>query len=199
MKDATQPPAEGRERILRTIEAFQAGIDRERQFRILTDSYYRPLRRFFARKGLPPETCLDLTQEAFLGIYRGLDAYRPEARFETWLYRIATTTYLKSVRSRATNKRSGKEVPINGTEGNEPALTARGGQLDAVLWKERRGKLEEAIRELPGQMRRCLVMRIYHELSYRDIATALRLTVGTVKAHLHQGRRKLKERLEDTS
>ena len=70
-------------------------------------------------------------------------------------------------------------------------------QLDAVLLKERRGQLEEAIRELPRQMRRCLVLRVYRELSYREIATALKLSIDTVKAHLFQARKKLKERLND--
>ncbi len=177
------------------IEAFQAGVDRERQFQILIDCYYRPVQRFFARKGLAPEICLDLTQEAFIGIYRGLEAYRPEARFETWLYRIATTTYLKSLRSRNAGKRTGQEVSTDAMDGKGPALKARGGQLDTVLLKERRAQLEEAIRELPRQMRRCLVLRIYQELSYREIAAALQLSIDTVKAHLHQGRRRLKERL----
>ncbi len=195
MQDATHSPADQRQRILRAVEAFQAGVDHERQFRILIESYYRPVQRFFARKGLAPETCLDLTQETFLGIYRGLDAYRPEARFETWVYKIATTTYLKSVRSRAAGKRSGQEVSTDAIAGHEPALTARGGQLEAVLYKERRRELERAIGRLPGQMRRCVVMRAFHELSYRDIAAALQLSVDTVKAHLHQGRRRLKERL----
>ena len=196
MNDHPQPPADQRQRVLRAIEAFQAGVDREHHFQILIDCYYRPVQRFFARKGLPPETCLDLTQEAFIGIYKGLGDYRPEARFETWLYRIATTTYLKSLRSRTAGKRSGKEVSTDAMNGTGPVLKARGGQLDAVLLKERRAQLEMAIRELPRQMRRCLVLRVYRELSYREIAAALRLSIDTVKAHLRQGRRRLKERLE---
>lgn len=183
------------ERILRAIETFQTGIDRDRSFRVVFDSYYRPVQRFFARKGLPPELCLDLTQETFLGIYRGLETYRPEARFETWLYKVATTTYLKALRSRTADKRSGEEVSTDNVGGVEPALATAGGQLDTVVRKEDRQRLRDAVAELPDQMRRVLTLRVYHELSYQEIAVAMRLSVQTVKAHLHQGRRKLSERL----
>lgn len=185
----------GKDDVERAIEDFQAGRDRDRSFQLLFESYYRPLQRFFARKGLPPESCLDLTQETMLGIYRGLEAYRPEARFETWIYKIATTTYLKSLRSQTTAKRSGEEVSAEQVAGAEPALEVPEGQLDDVLGKERREALRKAVAELPEQMRKCLTLRVYHDLSYRDIAVAMQLSIETVKAHLHQGRRRLKERL----
>lgn len=187
----------GRAEIYRVIAAYQAGIDRDRNFQFLFASYHRPLQRFFARKGLPPESCRDLTQETFVGIYRGLETYRPQARFETWLYRIATTTYLKSLRSRAAGKRSGQEVAAADVGGNEPAFEVRGDQLDAVIDAERKRALRAAVSELPPRMRRCLVLRLEQELSYEEIAATLRLGVDTIKAHLYQARARLKQRLED--
>lgn len=197
VRAAERPGA--RAEVHRIVAAYQAGIDRDRNFHFLFASYHRPLQRFFARKGLPPESCRDLTQETFVGIYRGLETYRPEARFETWLYRIATTTYLKSLRSRAAGKRSGQEVAAADVEGREAAFEVRGGQLDAVLEAERQRALRAAVGELPPKMRRCLKLRLYHELSYQEIAATMRLPVDTVKAHLYQARGKLKERLADSS
>lgn len=192
----TPDPIPGPGRIHHAIEAFQAGIDPDRHFQVIFESFYRPLQRFFARKGLSTDVCLDLTQETMVGIYRGLEAYRPEARFETWMYKIATTTYLKFLRSKATAKRSGQEVSADESVGPmDPAMTVDGQQLDTVVWNERREALREAVRELPDQMRKCLTLRVYHELSYRDIATALQVSIETVKAHLHQGRKRLEERL----
>ena len=185
-----------RELVEAAIDAFQADTDRDRSFRLLFESFYRPLQRFFARKGFPPEVCLDLTQETFLGIYQGLEAYRREARFETWLFRVATTTYLKRLRSQATEKRTGDEVSAEKVEGFEPALRIEGRQLDDVLSREQRRALREAIGDLPPRMRRCLKLRVYHELSYREIAAALKLSIQTVKAHLFQARGKLREHLQ---
>ncbi len=187
----------GGERIFRAIEAFQAGNDRDGNFRVVFDAYYRPVQRFFARKGLAPEHCLDLTQETFLGIYRGLETYRPEFRFETWLYKVATTTYLKSLRSRSASKRSGEEVSTE-EAGVGTTLAVAGGQLDAVVKDEDRQQLRDAVAELPEKMRRCLTLRIYQERSYREIAAVLQVSVQTVKAHLHQGRQRLQERLGNT-
>lgn len=182
--------------VARAIDAFQAGEDREESFRFLFESYHRPLRRFFARKGFPPDVCLDLTQETFLRIYQGLGTYRREARFETWLYRVATTTYLKRLRARATEKRSGKEVSTEALETTRDVLKVRDRQLDDVLSDEAQAALRVAVDELPPQMRRCLKLRVYHELSYREIAAVLRVSIQTVKAHLFQARGKLKQRLE---
>lgn len=181
------------QRVARAVADFQAGIDRERSFQVVFESYRRPLERFFARKGFAEDVCRDLTQETFLGIYRGLETWRPEARFGTWLFRIATTTYLKAIRSQTAEKRSGEEVSTDAEGAVVPEVPEE--QLSAVLESERREALQAAVGELPDQMRRCLVLRIYHELSYREIAAVLRLSVETVKAHLYQARGKLKQRL----
>lgn len=178
--------------MLRAIEAFQAGRDREAQFRLLFERYDRPLQRFFSRKGFPPETCLDLTQEAFVGIYRGLRTYRPEARFETWLYTVANSVYLKALRARRTDKRSGVEVSASEAfEDREPSLEGGEEPLGKILDSEEKDALRRAIESLPPQMQRCLKLRIYREMSYREIATVLDLSIETVKAHLFQARGKL--------
>jgi RNA polymerase sigma-70 factor (ECF subfamily) len=55
--------------------------------------------------------------------------------------------------------------------------------------------LREAIEKLPEQMRKCLMLRVYQEMKYREIATLLRLSPETVKVHLFQARRRLREDL----
>lgn len=177
----------------------------EIEFQNLFRRYYRPVLGFFARKGVAPDDALDLTQETFLGIYKGLGAFRGESRIETWLYKVATTTYLKRLRAASTAKRSGVEVvydeaPVSESRDPRPAVApiaanAAGAQLDGVLLDERRRAMRRAISELPDQMRKCLTLRIYQDLTYREIATVMRLQIDTVKAHLFQARRKLRQGL----
>ena len=190
---------ESREAIERAIEALQSGEDPEASFRVLFESYYHPLQRFFTRRGFSTDDAQGLTQETMIGILRGVREFRHEARFETWLFRVATTTYLKRLRTGSAAKRSGIETSLDempaAYEPPEPAND----QLEGILDDERKQLMREAIEELPEKMRQCLTLRIYHEMSYRDIATVMKLKINTVKAHLFQAKEKLREKLKDYS
>lgn len=179
------------------IDSYQRGDDREACFRRLFDGYFPSVERFFARRRLPRQDCLDLTQETFLGVLNGLDRYRPEARFETWLFKIATHAYLKRLRARATDKRRGREVAPD--EVPEAAFASRGTdqQLARVLSAEQHRRIRTAVDELPEQMRQCLTLRLDQDLKYREIAAIMRISVETVKVHLFQARKKLRTMLDD--
>ena len=112
--DSREPSEAGSDLVDQAIRRFQGGSDRPGSFRFLYETYFRAIERFFARKGLPPEDCLDLTQETFLGIYKGLDGYEHRQQFAAWLYRVATTVYLKRLRTAATAKRAAVEVSRDG-------------------------------------------------------------------------------------
>jgi RNA polymerase sigma-70 factor (ECF subfamily) len=182
------------------IERLQGDSPTPEDFRRLFDLYYPRVQLFFARRGFSPQDCHDLTQETFLGIYRGIGAFRREARFETWLFKIATNAYRKRLRWGTAEKRDGREVPLeSGEEGEcagriEPPATEPPAGED-LLRRERSRLLREAIEKLPDQMRRCLMLRVYQELKYREIATLLRLSPETVKVHLIQARRRLQAEL----
>jgi RNA polymerase sigma factor (sigma-70 family) len=187
----------GSDLVEEAIRRFQEGKDRQGSFRFLYETYFRAIERFFARKGLSPEDCLDLTQETFLGIYRGLDGYEHRQRFTAWLYRVATTTWWKRFRNDNTEKRIGVVVSHDGMENPEPYLAVPGRQLDDLLDEEHSRALRTAVAELPGQMRDCMTLRLYHGLSYGEIAVIKKISVETVKAHLHRGKTKLQEKLAD--
>ncbi len=201
---AEAPPENGgkeedtKVRVARAVADFQRGVDRESSFRVLFDIYYEPTRHFLARRVSSPEDRLDLTQETFLRVYKGLEGYRGEAQFGTWVFRIAFNTYLKWLR-RARTDDKGLEA-VKGTEELEGAwdddapvaVSSAESPLDQVLQSERQMVLRRAIEELPEQMRRCTELRIYHDLSYREIAVVMRRSIETVKVHLFQARKKLK-------
>lgn len=188
----------GEAELLAAVRRFQTGEDREGAFRVLFDHYRAPVERFFRRRGASAEECRDLTQTVFLGIYQGLGNWRPEARFSTWVFKIATTTWLKRLRAAAAAKRRGTEVPreeMTGADLAASGLTERGDQLHRLLADERHAALHAAVHELPDQMRRCLMLRLGHDLKYREIACLMRLSIDTVKAHLYQARRRLEKRM----
>jgi RNA polymerase sigma-70 factor, ECF subfamily len=195
--DSLEAPEAGSDLVGQAIRRFQEGKDRQGAFRFLYETYFRAIERFFARKGLSPEDCLDLTQETFLGIYKGLDGYEHRQQFTAWLYRAATTTWLKRLRSAATAKRAAVEVSHDAMENPDLLLAVPGRQLDGLLDEERWRALRAAVAELPEQMRDCLTLRLYHQLSYGEIAVVKKISVETVKAHLFRARKKLQEKLAD--
>ncbi len=192
-----------RRKIDQAIDDFQQGIDRDRHFKFLFDSFYEPTRHFLAKRVSSYEDCLDLTQETFLRVYKGLEGYRGEAQFGTWVFRIAFNTYLKWLRRLKADEKSPESS--KGTEELETAwedeemvaISPEETPLEQILQTERHEALHRAIHELPEQMRRCTELRIYHDLSYREIAITMRRSIETVKVHLFQARKKLKESFGD--
>jgi RNA polymerase sigma-70 factor (ECF subfamily) len=146
------------------------------------------------------EECLDLTQETFLRVYKGLRGYRGDAPFGAWLYRIAGNVLRRHAARRPGTGSRPRQVPLEeaqqGPSGSEagagpPPAAEPGRALAAMLGSERRRLLRRAVAELPEQRRRCIVLWAYHELTYEQIAVALQLSIGTVKAHLAQARKQL--------
>jgi RNA polymerase sigma-70 factor (ECF subfamily) len=195
-----QVGSDGDDTIAGAVRRFQASrerSEREDAFRQLYEAFFPAIRRFFQRKGLSPDDALDLTQTTFLRVYKSLDGYEQRGYFTAWLYRVATTTYLKRRRRMATAKRSAMEVSRDALEVPENLQGVPGRQLDGLLEDERRRALYKAVAELPEQMRDCLTLRLYHQLTYREIAVVKRVSVETVKAHLARGRSRLREALGD--
>src|SRR3954463_3761019 len=148
------------------------GTGREESFRLLFDRFYGPLFRFFEHRGFSTEECQDLIQETFLRVYRGIESFRGEARWEHWLFRIASNTAIKAVRHRAAGKRAGREVPLAGEGAVDSPPAAAGGSprgaeapepLRQLLGKEMRELLAQAVAGLPAQMRRCVRLRVFQD------------------------------------
>jgi RNA polymerase sigma-70 factor, ECF subfamily len=188
------------------IEERQAGLHREEDFRRLFDLYHDKVLHFFAKRGFPAEDCRDLTQETFLGIYKGIGSFRGEAEFATWMFKIASNIYYKRLRWGAAEKRRGTGVALDSLDDDGSALLGEGpaaipdegdGPDRRILDTERSRLLRASIQTLPDQMRKCLVLRAHYDLKYREIAMVMRISIETVKAHLFQARLRIKESLGD--
>jgi RNA polymerase sigma-70 factor (ECF subfamily) len=169
----------------------RTGPDVER-FEELFQNYSRRLWGFFRQRGFNPEECKDLTQETFLQVYRGLSTFEGRSSFETWLFHVAANVYRKELRRRGARKRQGRDITWDGAAHRAAeAGEGEGGPRHELLDKERLEALKNAINELPAQMRRCMVLRVYQECSYADIAAVMKISIETVKVHLFRARQKL--------
>lgn len=191
--------------VLRAIESIRVGKQTEESFRTLFETYHRPVQSFFAKRISSPNECLDLTQETFLRVYKGLEGFRGDAPFGAWLFRIAWNVLKRSRESkRASRDSGGLEVQWEQAEPELDRAIARESeqrqageqaQMAAILHQEQQVLLREAIDELPAQRRKCMILWAYHELTYQQIASTLQLSLGTVKAHLAQAREQLENKI----
>lgn len=179
------------------IEDLQAGRDREAGFKKLFTRYYPPLNSFFSKRGVPPEECNDLVQETFVNVFQGIGRFQHDARFDTWLYKIAGNVWRNTLRGRATQKRDAAEVELEpelaGASGHDPEQQALA-EEEARLERQ---ALRRELDKLPPQMRRCLLLRLDQGLKYREIAEVLGIAINTVKSLLHEAKKRLREALGD--
>jgi RNA polymerase sigma-70 factor (ECF subfamily) len=185
------------------IEELKQGQNPESNYKLLFDRYHDQVYRFFQRKGMPREDCRDLTQDVFVSVHRGLPGLRDHTQFHTWLFKIARNIFGNELERRQAKKREGTVLSLEDKQSrsNErralerKATDRKASPMEALLEKERREKLVNAIQGLPPQMRRCVQLRVIKGLPIAEIAAVMRISVNTVKAHLHQARKTLKEDL----
>lgn len=178
---------------------LRTGNNTEAAFRVVFDRFYRPVNSYFARRVAAAEDRLDLTQETFLRIYRGIGGFRGDSKLGTWVFRVARNTHLKWIERRRRSGVTDLDPPAAGDPGVDDEVPPGAVEYPQdphrdLLRRERRDRLREAILELPDQMRRCMILRVYQGMSYQEVAETMRLSIDTVKAHLFQGRKRLKAR-----
>ncbi len=187
----------------RAVLDFQQGIRREENFERIVRRFYQPVKAFLAKRCPGAEDCFDLNQEVFLKVYTGLDGYGWKAKFPSWLFTVAVNVY-RNWRSGALRRErvhptaaAALESPAAAGEEREPVvIDSDENPLEGLLGEEQKEMLREAVDELPPGMRACVELRL-RDLDYQEIADEARLKIGTVKAHLHAARAKLRTRLDD--
>ena len=124
-------------------------------------------------------------QDVFVHAWQRLHQFRGEARFSTWLHRIAVNLILQERRS--TGRRNKREYSTDRVEayGHAAVLAMPGTRVD----------LERAIGALPDGARHVLVLRDVQGYAYKEIAEMTGVTLGTVKAQIHRARQLVQEAL----
>jgi RNA polymerase sigma-70 factor (ECF subfamily) len=131
----------------------------------------------------------DLTQEAFLQVFRNVNSFRGDSAFSTWLYRIAVNTVLMKLRRRKTPPLLSLDEPVSP---ESPSLKRDVGKADPNLsGAVDRIALRRAIEELPVDLREVIVLRQLEGMSCKDIAAVVRIPMGTVMSRLGRGRERL--------
>lgn len=170
---------------IRLVERYLAGD--EGAIEGLVMKYQKNIYALICRMTNDLEEAKDLTQKAFVGAIKGLKGFRRAASFKTWLYRIAINTSLNHIR-----KNRHKEVELEESlAGNQPGI------LSTILEKEKWGHIQKGLDELPERQRLAIVLRVYDGLSCSDTAKVMGCSEGAVKAHYHNGVKRLREILKE--
>lgn len=141
----------------------------------------------------PIDEVEDIAQNVFIAAYRGLPAFKQNAKFSTWIFRIAynqSCSALRRIHSRRKKEMpesSGLEVERIPEFVDQNATTQEKKVLHRQVWK--------AVEKLPTQSRAVIELFYGNGLSYPELADVLELPLGTIKTHLHRAREGLREML----
>jgi RNA polymerase sigma-70 factor, ECF subfamily len=161
-------------------------------FAILVQRHQRRVFNLVFRMLQNYEEASEITQETFLAVWQGLPSFRGEARFSTWLYRIAYNCCLKQLEQRKRDKTlqmaiQAERMPdLNIEEQANAEFEAHACQA----------LVRNQLSTLPTKYRIVLILRHLQEMTYEEMAEILMLPIGTIKTHLFRARNLLKERLE---
>jgi RNA polymerase sigma-70 factor (ECF subfamily) len=183
---ATLPAANGDSSREDIVVACQQGDSEAfaQLFEAHKDRVYSIALRFFGDNA----TAMDIAQDVFVKLLSRIGEFRGEARFETWLYRMAANACLDHKR------RLVRWVPF--VSDVVDLMKSKGeGALDGLLREEFQGGVQRAIEKLPAEQRIVVVLRYTEGLSYDDIAEILRISNGTVASRLNRAHKTLERRL----
>jgi len=194
MSDTEAPAADADARLM--LE-FQAGD--LVAFELLFSRHSRAIVNFAYRFVRNREVAEELAQEVFIKVYDAGRNYRAEAKFTTWLYRIATNVCLNEIRRpqfRAPHQ--SLDTPASDDPDDRPPEIEDTARPSPEKQLERRGLrdlLKRALDALPEKQRVAFILNKYQELSYAETAEVMRTSEKAVKSLIHRAKEALAERL----
>jgi len=172
----------------------------ERAYRELIERYERQVYSVAMRMVRVAEDAEDLTQETFVRMFKALDRYDPARPFPAWLLTIAARLSIDQLRRRRVKTVSLFRSEPGSEEEHVIELEDPGlGPEELAVQGEEQRSADRLIGSLPEHYRIVVVLRHQQDLSYEEIAEALHLPLGTVKARIHRARALLRDRLESGS
>jgi RNA polymerase sigma-70 factor, ECF subfamily len=169
-------------------------------FNYLVDKFRRPMISFMYRMTHNSATAEDLAQEVFLRVYRSRAGYTADAKFTTWLYRIATNLAVNHARD---TRHERPEVTVNIDESDEETGltvdvpdTSMNAEQD-ILRRERLAAIRKHVEALPERQRLAVLMHKYQNMDYKQIAEVLHLSESATKSLLFRAYETLRDKLKD--
>jgi RNA polymerase sigma-70 factor (ECF subfamily) len=139
----------------------------------------------------------DISQSVFIKVYRGMGTFQQDARLGSWLYRITVNAALDHLRKRpffpqekplsVPGRFADDSVPRDDIPRDDP-----GREAEAALLRR---KIDEALERISDREKTVFLLRHYHDLSLKEIAETLGLTLGSVKSYLFRSIKKLQKEL----
>ncbi len=180
--------------MLRLRSGDMAGFD------FLIQKYRKPIIHFMYRMVHNQAVAEELAQEVFLRVYRSRETYRAEARFSTWLYRIATNLGVNHARD-TRHERNASTVYLDQADdetGTTPDVADAGPSAEAsILRRERMNAIKACVMELPERQRMAVLMHKYEEMDYKQIGEVLKLSESATKSLLFRAYQTLREKLKE--
>ncbi len=180
------------------MERFRDGD--ETAFRFLFTKYKIKMITFCYRFCGNKEMAEELAQEVFLRVYKAAPRYRPDARFSTWIFKIATNVCLNEVRKKkySVDIKSIHNLSNPGEKDHVMEIedTLMPPPHNLLEEKERDQLIQNALSRLPDKQRAALLLRIYQGFTYQEIGVQLKKSEKGVKSLIHRGRENLKQALE---
>lgn len=173
--------------------AAQAGD--QLAFRVLVERHVGLVRRLALNVLRDEQEAEDVTQEAFVSAWRNRAGWRPEAKFTTWLYRIAMNKAIDCYRSRRPTPQPQEELAR--LIDREAAATGPAKQQDGLEQQELSGTLRTALQRLPATQRRAIELFYYEDMEVARIAEVMLTSEQSVRSLLKRGRQALKLRLRN--
>jgi RNA polymerase sigma-70 factor (ECF subfamily) len=172
----------------------------EASFNYLAQKYHRPIIHFLFRMVGNQAIAEELAQEVFLRVYRARSSYRAEARFTTWLYRIATNLAVNHARD-TRHERAAQTIYLDAPDeqtgatpdvaDDEPTVEQR------LVRDERMAAIRRHVMALPERQRMAVLMHKYQGMDYRQIGQVLKLSESATKSLLFRAYQTLREKLKD--
>jgi RNA polymerase sigma-70 factor, ECF subfamily len=141
--------------------------------------------RFVRNRGLAEE----LAQEIFLRVYEAGAGYQVQAKFTTWLYRIATNVCLNEIRKPHNRETGNGNMPHGASERAVPAC-------DTLEQEEISQALRRVLGQLPEKQRVAFILNKYQELSYGEVSEIMKISEKAVKSLIHRAKETLAEKLK---
>lgn len=170
------------------IREFKEPETKERAFREILSNYQERIYWHVRKMVISHDDADDVTQEAFIKVYRGLDNFREDSQLFTWIYRIATNEALNHLKKQKRRTTLSLDDAENELENHLTSGTDINGD-------EIQMKLQKALLKLPEKQRLVFNMKYFDDLKYDEISAITETSVGALKASYHIAVKKIEEEL----
>jgi RNA polymerase sigma-70 factor (ECF subfamily) len=172
----------------------------ESGFNYLVEKHYRAMIHFLFRMVRNQAVAEELAQEVFLRVYRSRESYRAEAKFTTWLYRIATNLAVNHARD-TRHERAASTIYLDAPDpetGTTPDVADDDPDAEQnLLREERMAAIRQHVMALPERQRMAVLMHKYQGMDYKQIGEVLKLSESATKSLLFRAYQTLRDKLKD--